>query len=116
MVQDGEIEIQHVKSPSEILASNFWWIKSIHPWDVDFSKNETTEFHGLGWVSMSNVWVASAGRFASKEEMGKKNLLSPKKELGYERIITKLEKGPHRAPVARTRETTIAKKEIKLVC
>jgi len=62
---------------------------------------------------MSNVWVASARRFASKEEMGEKFVLTPKEELGYERIITKLEevwgsllKG----------ETFVAKKEIKLVC
>ncbi len=40
---------------------------------------------------MSNVWVAPIGRFASKEEMGKKFVLSLKEELGYERIITKLE-------------------------
>jgi hypothetical protein len=40
---------------------------------------------------MSDVWVASIGKFASKKEMGDKLVLSPKEELGYERIITKLE-------------------------
>jgi len=40
---------------------------------------------------MSNVWVASTRRFASKEEMGKKIMLSLEEELGYERIVTKLE-------------------------
>ncbi len=40
---------------------------------------------------MSDVWVASIGRFAFKEEMGEKFVLSPKEELGYEIIITKLE-------------------------
>jgi hypothetical protein len=45
------------KSANEILALNFWWNKIIHPWDVGFSKNKAIEFHGLGWVSMSDVWV-----------------------------------------------------------
>jgi hypothetical protein len=45
----------------------------------------------VGWVSMFNVWVAFARRFASKEEMGKKFVLSLEEELGYEIIITKLE-------------------------
>ncbi len=36
--------------------------------------------------------MASARRFASKEEMGQKIVLSPKEELGYEKIISKLEK------------------------
>jgi hypothetical protein len=48
------------KNFSEILTSNFWWNKIIHPWDVGFSKSKTTEFHGLGLVSMSNVWVTFA--------------------------------------------------------
>ncbi len=56
-----------------------------------FSKSKTTEFFGLGWVSMSDVWVVYVGRFASKEEMGKKIMLSLEEELGYERIVTKLE-------------------------
>jgi hypothetical protein len=34
--------------------------------------------------------LAFARRFASKEEMGEKIVLSLKKELGYERIVTKL--------------------------
>jgi hypothetical protein len=38
-----------------------------------------------------NVWVAPIGRFASREEMGKKIVLSLEEELGYERIVTKLE-------------------------
>jgi hypothetical protein len=40
---------------------------------------------------MSNVWVVSIGRFASKKEMGEKFGLYPEEELGYEIIITKLE-------------------------
>jgi hypothetical protein len=54
-------------------------------------KNEI-KFHGLGWVSMFDVWVASVGKFASKKEMGEKFVLSVEKELGYEGIVTKLEK------------------------
>ncbi len=41
---------------------------------------------------MFDVWVASARRFASKEEMGKKIVLFPEEELGYEKIVIKLEK------------------------
>jgi hypothetical protein len=55
-------------------------------------KSRATEFHGLGWVSMFDVWVVSKGKLASKEEMGEKIVLSLEKEVGYERIITKLEK------------------------
>jgi hypothetical protein len=40
---------------------------------------------------MFDVWVAFIGRFASKEEMGEKFVLSLEEELGYEIIITKLE-------------------------
>ncbi len=40
---------------------------------------------------MFDVWVASTGRFASKEEMGEKFVLSLEEELGYEKIVTKLE-------------------------
>jgi hypothetical protein len=40
---------------------------------------------------MYSVWVASAGRFASKEEMGENFVLSPEEKLGYEIIIIKLE-------------------------
>jgi hypothetical protein len=46
-------------------------------------QNKTVKLHGLGWVSMFDVWVLSIGRFASKEEMGEKFVLSPKEELGY---------------------------------
>jgi hypothetical protein len=56
-----------------------------------FLKSKTIEFHGLGWVSMYGVWVASAGKFTSKKEMGKKFMLSLEEELGYEIIIIKLE-------------------------
>ncbi len=40
---------------------------------------------------MSDVWVASIGKFASKKEMGDKLVLSPKEELGYEGIVIRLE-------------------------
>jgi hypothetical protein len=40
---------------------------------------------------MFDVWVVCVRKFASKEKMGKKIVLSPKEELGYERIVTKLE-------------------------
>jgi hypothetical protein len=59
--------------------------------DVGFLKSKAIEFHGLGWVSMFGVRVVSATRFASKEKMGEKFVLSPKEELGYERIVIKLE-------------------------
>jgi hypothetical protein len=86
-----ELRFNNPKNVNKILASNFWWNMIIHPWHVGFLKSKTTEFHGLGWVSMSDVWVAFVGIFASKEEMGKKIMLSLEEELGYERIITKLE-------------------------
>ncbi len=93
MVHDGErIEINNPKSFSEILGLNFWWNRIIHHWDVSFLKSKAVEFRGLGYVSMYSVWVASTGKFASKEEMGKKIMLSLEEELGYERIIIKLEK------------------------
>jgi hypothetical protein len=41
---------------------------------------------------MLDAWVAYARRFASKEEMGKKMVLFPYEELGYEKIVTELEK------------------------
>ncbi len=41
---------------------------------------------------MYSVWVAFIGKIASKEEMGKKIMFSLEEELGYERIIIKLEK------------------------
>jgi hypothetical protein len=41
-----------------------------HLWDVGFSNNKVAKLHGLGWVSMYDVWVAFVRRFASKEEMG----------------------------------------------
>jgi hypothetical protein len=63
----------------------------IHLWDVGFSKSKAVKFHGLGWVSMFDMWVASTKNFASKEEMGEKFVLSLEEELGYERIVTKLE-------------------------
>ncbi len=81
----------NLKSLSKILALSFWWNRIIHPWDVDFSKSKATKFDGLGWVSVSNVWVAFEGRFASKEEMGQKFVLSLEEELGYEKNVTKLE-------------------------
>jgi hypothetical protein len=87
-----KLRFNNPKSPSEIVTSNFWWNKIIHPWDVGFWKSKVVEFHGLGWVSMFDVWVASKGILASKEEMGEKLVFSPKKELGYEKIVTKLEK------------------------
>jgi hypothetical protein len=87
-----KLKFNNPKNPSKILALSFWWKRIIHPWDVGFWKSKAVKLHGLGWVSMSNVWVALVGRFASKEEMGKKQLLSLEEELGYERIITKLEK------------------------
>jgi hypothetical protein len=111
-----ELRLNSPKSSSEILTSSFWWNKIIHTWDVGFSKSKAVEFHGLGWVSMSNVWVASARRFASKEEMGENFVLFPKEELGYERIITKLEESKRCGGVYSKRETFVAKKEIKLVC
>jgi hypothetical protein len=43
----------------------------IHTWDVGFSKSKIVEFHGLGWVSMLDVWVAFTRRldwFARKEQ------------------------------------------------
>jgi hypothetical protein len=40
---------------------------------------------------MSDVWVVSIGKFASKKEMGDKLVLSPKEELGYEGIVIRLE-------------------------
>ncbi len=55
------------------------------------SQKKIAKLHGLGWVSMFDVWVVSIRRFASKEEMGEKFVLSPKEELGYEIFITKLE-------------------------
>jgi hypothetical protein len=55
----------------------------IHLWDVGFSKSKVVEFHGLGWVSMFDVWVAFIRRLASEGEMGEKFVLSPKEELGY---------------------------------
>jgi hypothetical protein len=79
------------KSFSKILASSFWWSMIIHLWDVGFLKSKAIEFHGLGWVSMFDVWVASIRRLASKEEMGEKFVLSPEEDLGYERIVIKLE-------------------------
>ncbi len=87
-----KLKFDNPKSPSEILASNFWWNTINHPWDVGFLKSRTAKFHGLGWVSMFDVWVVSKGKLASKEKMSKKFVLSLKKEVGYERIITKLEK------------------------
>jgi hypothetical protein len=65
-----ELKFNNPKSPNKILGLNFWWNMIIHPWDVGFSKSKAYELHGLGWVSMFNVWVAFVGRFASKEEMG----------------------------------------------
>jgi hypothetical protein len=65
-----ELRFDNPKNLSEILGSNFWWNMIIHPWDVGFLKSKITKLHGLGWVSMSNAWVAFVGRFASKEEMG----------------------------------------------
>jgi hypothetical protein len=85
------LRFNNLKSLSEILASNFWWNRIIHPRDVSFLKSKVIELHGLGWVSMFDVWVASTGRFASKEEMGEKFVLSLEEELGYEKIVTKLE-------------------------
>jgi hypothetical protein len=73
------LKFNNPKNPSEILTSNFWWNKIIHPWDVNFSKNKAIEFHGLGWVSMIDVWVVFARRFASKEEMGNKNCCPQKR-------------------------------------
>jgi len=108
LVQDGEkFEINNPKNPNEILESNFWWNRIIHPWDVSLLKGKAIEFHGLGWVSMFSVWVAFARRFASREEMGEKIVLSPKEELEYERIVIKLEEV---WGVYGEGETTIAKK------
>jgi len=71
-----ELKFNSPKRTSEILASSFWWNRIIHTWDVGFSKSKAVKFHGLGWVSMSNVWVVFVGRFASKEKMGENFVLS----------------------------------------
>jgi hypothetical protein len=92
LVHDERIEINNPKSLNEILGLNFWWNRIIHHWDVGFLKSKAVEFRGLGWVSMYSVWVAFIGKIASKEEMGKKIMFSLEEELGYERIIIKLEK------------------------
>ncbi len=72
-----ELRFNSPKSPSEILTFSFLQNMIIHTWDVGFSKSKAVEFHGLGWVSMSNVWVVFARRFTSKEEMGENFVLSP---------------------------------------
>jgi len=48
--------------------------------------------NSMGWDGFQCLMcVASKGRFASKEEMGENFVLSRKKELGYDKIVTKLE-------------------------
>jgi hypothetical protein len=56
--------------------------------------------------------VACVGRFGSKEEMGEKFVLSLEEELGYEKIITKLEE----VGGLLKRGDNCCKKEIGLVC
>jgi hypothetical protein len=108
------LRFNNPKRPSKILALSFWWNRIIHTWDVGFLNNKATELHGLRWVSMFDVCVASARRFAYKEEIGKKILLSPKEELEYEKNCYQVKKRC-RGGYLRG-ETTIAKKEIGLIC
>jgi len=72
----------------------------------------------MGWDGFQcfifNLFVK---RFASNKKMGKKIVLSPKEELRYERIITKLEKGVKgfiergKQPLQRRRLDWFARKE-----
>jgi hypothetical protein len=75
----------------EILASSFWWSKSIQPWDEGFSKDIATKLHLLGWNTIGDSWIIVVGRFATEDDICKKFIMFLEEQSRYGRIVTKLE-------------------------
>ncbi len=105
-----ELKFNSPKRTSEILASSFWWNRIIHIWDVGFPKSKAVEFHGLGWVSMSNVWVA----FVQRENRWKICAI-PRKGVGIWENHYQVGRGGGGGGYWEG-EKIVAKKEIGLVC
>lgn len=85
-----ELKFNFLQNLSDILALSFWWNKTIHPQEMGFFKNKTTQLHSLGWVTIEDVWVVANGRFASIEKMGDKFVLFLEEEFTYGKIVAKL--------------------------
>jgi hypothetical protein len=78
-----EVKEKDPKKPIEILATNFWWNKVVQPCKEGFPRERAVDLFVNGWKSVSNIWDASDGKFASIEEVKRKFSISTEEERIY---------------------------------
>ncbi len=71
-----EVKEKDPKTSIEILATKFWWNKVVKPCKEGFPWERAADLFMNGWKSVSNIWDASDGKFASIEEVKRKFSIS----------------------------------------